>query len=211
MRFPEFDTRSSTLREARFAPPRGLGRALRSLPPEGTLPPPWLTRALFGLLDLWCRKARAGSRLEAHVAPARPRRPGRSPLKGLKASGVLPGLTAWSFEPDGVTGVLDDRATGERIELRLDAGPGVFRRTEPSEHLQARRAPGLVGRRPQLDPGCRALPLAYDELAGATWRAGVRRGCPATPVCGCRWSTATADVPLRRPDAPSAGPRPPGR
>ena len=58
--------------------------------------------------------------------------------------------------------------------IQLDVSPGVFRRPELSEHLRARRDHGPAGRRlSQLYPGCRALPLAYDELAGAGLLRGV--------------------------------------
>src|SRR5436305_10974473 len=108
----KFEELFRVLHEASFAPPRGpLARALRSLPSEGALPSPWLTWALFGLLDLWCRRAWAWARLEKHLAPARPRRPRRPLLGGMKASGVLPGLPDWVFELDGVVGVVADRAT----------------------------------------------------------------------------------------------------
>ena len=145
----KFEELFRVLHEASLAPPRGpLARVLRSLPAVSTLPAPWVIWAMLGLLDLWrAESLGVGAARGGHLTPARPRSPGRSPLKGLKASGVLSGLTEWSFELDGVTGVVADRTTGERLELRIDAGPRVFLRSELSEHLQARREHGPAGHR----------------------------------------------------------------
>jgi hypothetical protein len=152
-------TLCQALEDALQDPPYGLPGALAALPPVGSLPSPWVTWTLIGLVRHRRRQLEAAELINTRLRT----------LPGHPRSGLVPGLTDWEFDFHGRGCRLTHRGTGETLdvdfhELRGESIDFWFY----VRYLQSLRHPEPPEERLiALHPSLEAIRLATQELQAA--------------------------------------------
>lgn len=167
-----FDRLWTALAESECRPPDDLAAAIRQLPDEGSLPPPWATWALVGLArhlrrQLWVAevvRSRLGGDLESLAHRGAFGHP-----EGVPQEGLVPGLTDWEFFFHGCGCMLSNRITGEQVDVDFygETAEG-FHIYFYLRHLDSLKEPEPPeARLLELHPTGDVIQLAVDDLRDA--------------------------------------------
>ena len=157
---------------ARTAAPADLASGLRGLPEPGTLPTPWETWTLIGLVrhrerQLWVettvRTRLRGDPADLAVVGA------LGHPEGVARSGSVPGLPEWEYYFHGRGCRLTHKVDGDAIDVDFwDDSAGYFDTYFYKNYLESLRHPEPSERRLRdLHPSARAITIAVTDLLAA--------------------------------------------